>query len=41
MSRTWKKIKNVGKPVKNGQKYREIVKNVENLKKQPKISKNW
>ena len=33
MTRTWKKSKNVGKPVRNRQKYRKIVKNVENLQK--------
>ena len=33
MSRTWKKIKYVGKPVRNRQKYQKIVKNVEKLGK--------
>ena len=33
MSRTWKKSKNVRKPVRNRQKYRKIIKNVEKLGK--------
>ena len=29
MSKTWKQSKNIGKPVRNRQKYRKFVKNVE------------
>ena len=35
-----KTAKNVEKPVRNRQKYRKIIKNVENLEKKSKMSKN-